>query len=166
MERAAHQRNSERKQTTSSVGSVGLSPLAGCSGRGIAARRAASRTWGGMATAALAMLSDERTAQNKKESIWPLRAWNIRPQPDDGNSFKCFDQYQVMQGSKEGKRANLWGPRTHFGANIPMKIGPEYQCLKKIRSEFQRLQKKHRNSNVLKNKIRIPMFIKIASEFP
>ena len=65
-----------------------------------------------------------------------------------------------MQGSKEGKRANLWGPRTHFGANIPMKIGPEYQCLKKIRSEFQRLQKKHRNSNVLKNKIRIPMFIK------
>ena len=69
MERAAHQRKSERKQTTSSVGSVGLSPLGGCSGRGIAAGRAASRTSGGMATAALAMLSDERTAQNKKESI-------------------------------------------------------------------------------------------------
>ena len=28
MERAAHQKKSERKQTTSSVGSVGLSPLA------------------------------------------------------------------------------------------------------------------------------------------
>ena len=69
MERAAHQRKSERKQTTSSVGSAALSPLAGCSGRGIAARRGASRTSGGMATAALAMLSDRRTAQNKKESI-------------------------------------------------------------------------------------------------
>ena len=69
MERAAHQRKSERKQTTSSVGSVGLSRLAGCSGRGIAAGPAASRRSGGMATAALAMLSDRRTAQNKKESI-------------------------------------------------------------------------------------------------
>ena len=35
----------------------------------------------------------------------------------------------------------------------------------RIRSEFQRLQKKHQNSNVLKNKIRIPMFIKTAPEF-
>ena len=27
-----------------------------------------------------------------------------------------------MQGSQEGKRAKLWGPRAHFGANISMKI--------------------------------------------
>ena len=40
MEGAEHQRKSERKQTTSSVGSAALSPLAGGSGRGIAASRA------------------------------------------------------------------------------------------------------------------------------
>ena len=27
-----------------------------------------------------------------------------------------------MQGSQEGKRAKLWGPRVHFGANMLMKI--------------------------------------------
>ena len=27
-----------------------------------------------------------------------------------------------MQGSQKGKRAKLWGPRAHFGANISMKI--------------------------------------------
>ena len=27
-----------------------------------------------------------------------------------------------MQGSQEGKRCKLWGPRAHFGANISMKI--------------------------------------------
>ena len=27
-----------------------------------------------------------------------------------------------MQGSQEGKRAKLFGPRAHFGANISMKI--------------------------------------------
>ena len=27
-----------------------------------------------------------------------------------------------MQGSQEGKHANLWGSRPHFGAKIPMKI--------------------------------------------
>ena len=37
MEGAEHRRKSERKQTTSSVGSAALSPLAGGSGRGIAA---------------------------------------------------------------------------------------------------------------------------------
>ena len=31
-----------------------------------------------------------------------------------------------MQGCKEGKRANLWGPRAHFGENMLMEIGPEY----------------------------------------
>ena len=25
-----------------------------------------------------------------------------------------------MQGSQEGKRAKLWGPRAHFGANISL----------------------------------------------
>ena len=66
MEGAKHHRKSERKQTTSSVGSVGLSPQAEGSGRGIAAGRAASRTSGGMATAASAMLRDKRTAQKTK----------------------------------------------------------------------------------------------------
>ena len=103
--------------------------------------------------------------KNKNQSIWPLRVWNIRPQPDNGNAFKYFGQYPVMQGSKEGKRTNLWGPRTHFGANIPMKIGPEYQCLKELGQNSNVYKKKHRNSNVLKNKIRIPMFIKKAPEF-
>ena len=27
-----------------------------------------------------------------------------------------------MQGSQEGKRPKLWGPRAHFGTNISMKI--------------------------------------------
>ena len=31
-----------------------------------------------------------------------------------------------MQGSQEGKRANLWGLRAHFGAKIPMKIAGEF----------------------------------------
>ena len=31
-----------------------------------------------------------------------------------------------MQGSQEGKRAKLWGPRAHFGANISMKIAMWY----------------------------------------
>ena len=39
MEGANHQRKRERKQTTSSVGSAGLSPQAGGSGGGIAAGR-------------------------------------------------------------------------------------------------------------------------------
>ena len=34
-----------------------------------------------------------------------------------------------MQGSQERKRANLWGPRTHFGTNIPMKIEGEFSFL-------------------------------------
>ena len=73
MEGAKHQRKSERKQTTSSVGSAGLSPQAGGSGGGIAAGRAASRTSGGMATAASAMLRDQRTAQNKKPKYMTSR---------------------------------------------------------------------------------------------
>ena len=56
MEGAEHRRKSERKQTTFSAGSAGLSPLTGT-----------SRTSGGMATEASAMLSDERMAQNKKQ---------------------------------------------------------------------------------------------------
>ena len=42
-----------------------------------------------------------------------------------GKAFKYYDQYAgVMQGSQEGKRAKLWGPRAHghFGADISMKI--------------------------------------------
>ena len=56
MEGAEHRRKSERKQTTLSAGRAGLSPLTGT-----------SRTSGGMATEASAMLSDERMAQNKKQ---------------------------------------------------------------------------------------------------
>ena len=72
MEGAEHQRKSERKQTTSSVGSAALSPLAGGSGRRIAAERAAFRTSTGRVTEALAMLSNERTAQNKKRKVHDL----------------------------------------------------------------------------------------------
>ena len=43
--------------------------------------------------------------------------------PDVGKAFKYHAQYpRVMQGSQKGKRAKLWGPRAHFGANISMKI--------------------------------------------
>ena len=40
----------------------------------------------------------------------------------------------MMQGSKEGKHANLWGPRAHFtkydqNSNAHKK-GLEFQCLK------------------------------------
>ena len=130
MERAAHQRKSERKQTTSSVGSVGLSPLV----KGEVSQLGKQlpehqEKWRQQPWPCSAM---KERHKNKNQSIWPLRAWNIRPQPDNGNAFRCFRQYPVMQGSKEGKRNNLWGPRTHFGANIPMKIGPEYQCLKEL----------------------------------
>ena len=38
-------------------------------------------------------------------------------------NFEYYAQYPgVMQGSQEGKRAKLWGPHAHFGANISMKI--------------------------------------------
>ena len=43
--------------------------------------------------------------------------------PDVGKAFKYYAQHPgVMQGSQEGKRAKLWGPRAQFGANISMKI--------------------------------------------
>ena len=74
MEGAEHQRKSERKQTTSSVGSAALSPLAGGSGRGIAAGRAVFRTSAGRVKEALAMLSDKRAAQNKKRWYMTSRA--------------------------------------------------------------------------------------------
>ena len=35
----------------------------------------------------------------------------------------------VMQGSQEEKRANLWGPRAHFLANISMKIVGEFSLV-------------------------------------
>ena len=38
-------------------------------------------------------------------------------------NFEYYAQYPgVMQGSQEGKRAKLWGPHAHFGANVSMKI--------------------------------------------
>ena len=43
--------------------------------------------------------------------------------PDVGKAFEYYAPYPgVMEGSQEGKRAKLWGPRAHFGANISMKI--------------------------------------------
>ena len=71
-------KKSERKQTTSSAGSAALSPLAGGSGRGIAAMRAAFRTSAGRVTEALAMLSDERTAQNKTRWYMTSRGMKLK----------------------------------------------------------------------------------------
>ena len=78
MEGAEHQRKSERKQTTSSAGSAALSPLARGSGRGIAAGRAAFRTSAGRVTEALAMLSEERTAKNKKRRYMTSRGMKLK----------------------------------------------------------------------------------------
>ena len=44
-------------------------------------------------------------------------------------------------------------------------IRPEFQCLGGIRSECQSLQRYGQNSNVWKNKDRIPMFQKIRTEY-
>ena len=41
-----------------------------------------------------------------------------------------------MQGSQEGKHANLWGPRAHFGAKIPMKI-PEKILRRQSKPKFK-----------------------------
>ena len=78
MEGAEHQRKSERKQTTSSAGSAALSPLARGSGRDIAAGRAAFRTSAGRVTEALAMLSEERTAKNKKRRYMTSRGMKLK----------------------------------------------------------------------------------------
>ena len=43
--------------------------------------------------------------------------------PGVGKAFKYYAQCPgVMEGFHEGKRAQLWGPFAHFGANISMKI--------------------------------------------
>ena len=47
----------------------------------------------------------------------------IRQRSDDSKVLKIYAQCpRVMQGSQEGTRATLCSLRTHFGANIPMKI--------------------------------------------
>ena len=47
----------------------------------------------------------------------------IRQRSDDSKALKYYAQCPgVMQGSQEKKRATLWDPCDHFGANIPMKI--------------------------------------------
>ena len=65
----------------------------------------------------------------KRKYICPLGAWTHRKAiwsviltlAKHLNTMHA--QYPgVMQGSQEGKRAKLWGPRAHFGANISMKI--------------------------------------------
>ena len=60
----------------------------------------------------------------RKYSIYALSGHDdLISDPDIGKAFKYHAQYPgVMQGSQEGKRAKLWGPRAHFGANISMKI--------------------------------------------
>ena len=75
------------------------------------------------------MLSDEnRNGTQKTQVYMPSRGMNaqkseLKSDPDVGKTFKYHAQYPgVMQGSQEGKRAKLWGPRAHFGANISMKI--------------------------------------------
>ena len=75
------------------------------------------------------MLSDEnRNGTQKTQVYMPSRAMkaqksDLKSDPDVGKTFQQHAQYPgVMQGSQEGKRAKLWGPRAHFGANISMKI--------------------------------------------
>ena len=76
------------------------------------------------------MLSDESRNGTKDASIYALSGHerieiksDLISDPDVGNAFEYYAQYPgVMQGSEEGKRAKLWGPCAHFGANISMKI--------------------------------------------
>ena len=75
------------------------------------------------------MLSDEnRNGTQKTQVYMPSRGMNAQKSdlisdPDVGKTFKYRAQYPgVIQGSQEGIRAKLWGPRAHFGANISMKI--------------------------------------------
>ena len=75
------------------------------------------------------MLSDEnRNGTQKTQVYMPSRGMNAQKSdlisdPDVGKAFEYYAQYPgVMQGSQEGKRAKLWGPHAHFGANISMKI--------------------------------------------
>ena len=70
-----------------------------------------------------------KNGTKKNESTWLLGARNIRQESKDAKAFNNYAQYPVMQGSQEGKRADLWGPRAQFGVNIPMNTGIEYQCL-------------------------------------
>ena len=74
------------------------------------------------------MLSDEnRNGTQKTQVYMPSRGMNAQKSdlisdPDVGKAFEYYAQYPgVMQGSQEGKRAKLWGPPAHFGANISMK---------------------------------------------
>ena len=62
--------------------------------------------------------------RGQKTKVYDLSGHEcIRQCSDDGKALKYCAQYPgVMQESQEGKRANLWCPRAHFGANIPMKI--------------------------------------------
>ena len=87
------------------------------------------------------------TAQ-KTQVYLPSRSMNAQKSdritdPDVAKAFKYYAQYPgVMQGSQEGKRAKLWGPRAHFGANISMKIASlsnfknyqnvDLECTKKL----------------------------------
>ena len=127
MEGAKHQRKSKRKQTTSSAGSAALSPLARGSGRGIAAGRAAFRTSAGRVTEALAMLSDERTAQNKKRRYMTSRGMKLKTAIWLWQRIKILHSIPSDARVQRKKRANLWGLHAHFGANMLM----EFQCLKK-----------------------------------
>ena len=67
------------------------------------------------------MLGDEnRNGTQKTQVYMPSRGMNaqksdLKSDLDVGKTFKYHAQYPgVMQGSQEGKRAKLWGPRAHF----------------------------------------------------
>ena len=82
--------------------------------------------------------------EGQKTKVYDLSEHEcIRQCSDDGKALKYYAQYPgVMQESQEGKRANLWGPRAHFGANIPMKITrhwnfPEY-CSRRSSEDAKR----------------------------
>ena len=76
------------------------------------------------------MLSDENRNGTKQKTQVYMHSRGMNAQksdlisdPDVGNAFKYYAQNPgVMQGSEEGKRAKLWGPCAHFGANKSMKI--------------------------------------------
>ena len=70
-------------------------------------------------------VAEGRRGGKKRKYICPLGAWTHRKAIWSVILMLTIyvAQYPgVMQGSQEGKRAKLWGPRAHFGANISMKI--------------------------------------------
>ena len=56
-----------------------------------------------------------------------------------------------MQGSQEGKRAKLWGPHAHFGANTSMKIFSGSAALTEQFDRLSILQARTKFATVMQN---------------